>query len=178
MLVILQRNSANIKSVCSCIIIKDSQPSNIYVRRRFKTNSEVLYYRCTSHNGIHIVNRSHWQTFHTLNTNPSSVNGQIITITACILSPSSAHDHDLYAAMVLKPQWCVLTCIFLSHILLPLLTSMENKLQRQPLSWFIIWIWKKMSSVIKTNKNGPNVTQSEWYGLLLFIVVYVMPFIK
>jgi len=50
MLVILQQNSANIKSVCSRIITKDSQPNNIHVRRRrFKTNSQVLYYRCTSH---------------------------------------------------------------------------------------------------------------------------------
>lgn len=32
MLAILHRNSANIKSVCSCITIKDSQPNNIYVR--------------------------------------------------------------------------------------------------------------------------------------------------
>lgn len=64
----------------------------------------------------HIVNRSYWRTFHILTPPPSSVNEQVITITACILSPSSAHAHDLYAAMALKPQWCVLTHIFVSHI--------------------------------------------------------------
>lgn len=68
----------------------------------------------------HVVNSSYWRTFHILTLPPSSVNEQVITITACILSPSSAHDHDLYAAMALKPQWCVLTHTFFSHILLPL----------------------------------------------------------
>jgi hypothetical protein len=96
MLVILQWNSANIKSVCSYIIIKDSQPKAFMWVEEDSKPFQKFYITGVphTHNGIYIVNRSYWWTFHILTLTPSSVNEQVITITACILSPSSAHDHD------------------------------------------------------------------------------------
>ena len=98
MLVILQRNSANIKSA-HVLLPKTANPITFMWEEEDSKPIHKFYIT-----GVpHIVNCSYWWTFHILTPTPSSVNEQVITITACILSPSSAHDHDLYAAMALKP---------------------------------------------------------------------------
>lgn len=121
MLVILQWSSANIKSVCSRIIIKDSLPTFLREKKISRSIQKFLHYRCTSCNRQYIANYSRWRTFHVLTVTPSSVNEQGITITACIPSPSSAHDSWLMTCMLLW-LWnhdgvcCTLRHIYFSHI--------------------------------------------------------------